>query len=197
MEEKAGPKVSIEKLAALIPDNRNANKGTERGAYQIRQSLRKYGAGRSILVDKNNRIIAGNKTTDALFELEMDDAIIVDSDGTRPVVVRRVDVDLDSQAGRELAIADNRTSEIDLEWDAEELARLQLDGIDLTEFWTQDELDKLVSDALALPDDVRDDSARFDDAKYSILIECKSESDQLQMLERFQEEGLTCRALIV
>ena len=43
-------------------DSRNANKGTERGLALLDKSLRQYGAGRSILVDKNGRVIAGNKT---------------------------------------------------------------------------------------------------------------------------------------
>jgi hypothetical protein len=39
------------KLAGLVPDARNANKGTARGAAMIAGSLEKYGAGRSILCD--------------------------------------------------------------------------------------------------------------------------------------------------
>lgn len=52
------------KLADLTPDARNANKGTKRGADMINRSLGELGAGRSILVDKNGKIIAGNKTTE-------------------------------------------------------------------------------------------------------------------------------------
>jgi hypothetical protein len=48
------------KLSDLQPDRRNANKGTERGLKALDHSLRQYGAGRSILVDKHGRIIAGN-----------------------------------------------------------------------------------------------------------------------------------------
>lgn len=47
------------KLSDLQPDRRNANKGTERGLKALDHSLRQYGAGRSILVDKHGRIIAG------------------------------------------------------------------------------------------------------------------------------------------
>ena len=50
------------KLKDLIQDDRNLNAGTERGQQLIEKSLREFGAGRSILLDKNNRIIAGNKT---------------------------------------------------------------------------------------------------------------------------------------
>ena len=39
------------KLKDLTPDSRNANKGTPRGNQMIEDSLRQYGAGRSILLD--------------------------------------------------------------------------------------------------------------------------------------------------
>ena len=35
----------------LIPDNKNFNKGTEYGQHLIEESLRKFGAGRSILLN--------------------------------------------------------------------------------------------------------------------------------------------------
>ena len=44
----------------LIPDPKNANKGTKRGNQLVERSLREYGAGRSILIDKHGKIIAGN-----------------------------------------------------------------------------------------------------------------------------------------
>lgn len=50
------------KIDSLKPDRRNANKGTERGRAALESSLQKYGAGRSILLDKHGNIIAGNKT---------------------------------------------------------------------------------------------------------------------------------------
>ena len=58
--------VSIDQL---IPDDKNFNKGTEFGSHLMDESLRKFGLGRSILIDKNNRIIAGNKTAEKAGEL--------------------------------------------------------------------------------------------------------------------------------
>ncbi len=57
-------KIVETKIDELIPDGKNANKGTEYGQSLIEKSLRKFGAGRSILIDKNNKIIAGNKTVE-------------------------------------------------------------------------------------------------------------------------------------
>jgi hypothetical protein len=47
------PTKPIKRIADLVPDDRNANRGTERGATMVEHSLRTYGAGRSILIVKN------------------------------------------------------------------------------------------------------------------------------------------------
>jgi hypothetical protein len=53
------------KLKRLKLDGKNANRGTKRGREFIEGSLKKYGLGRSILLDKDGTVIAGNKTLDA------------------------------------------------------------------------------------------------------------------------------------
>ena len=131
MEEK----VTRGKLHDLIQDDRNLNKGTERGQQLIEKSLREFGAGRSILLDKNNRIIAGNKTHKNAELAGLDDVIIVETDGTKLVAVKRTDVDLDTKQGREMALADNATVKVDLQWDTEQLESIAEDfGIN-TEEW--------------------------------------------------------------
>lgn len=140
------PKIIEGKIADLIPDNKNANLGTERGRYMIERSLTKLGAGRSIVVDKNGKIIAGNKTTETAIESGFEDTIIVQTDGTKLVVVQRTDLDLDTDAkAKELAITDNRTSEVSYNPDPEILLEIGQE-IDLSDYYTQSEMDKLLED---------------------------------------------------
>lgn len=105
-------------IESLTPDQHNANRGTDRGREIIRESLKRYGAGRSILVDKAGRVIAGNHVLEGAAEAGIKEVLIVPSDGTRLIVVQRNDLDLekDDQA-RELAVADNRSTELNLAWD--------------------------------------------------------------------------------
>ena len=44
----------------LVPDPQNARKRTDRSASLIEESLKRYGAGRSIVIDEENRVLAGN-----------------------------------------------------------------------------------------------------------------------------------------
>lgn len=103
-------------------DKRNANKGTDRGRAALKQSLERLGAGRSVLVDKHGVAIAGNKTLEAAGELGLTKTVEVETDGSTLVVVKRTDLDLETDIkARELAFADNRVGELDLEWDPEVL----------------------------------------------------------------------------
>ena len=56
------PSALIHALDDLQPDPLNANRGTDRGREALRRSLRTYGAGRSIVIDKRGRILGGHKT---------------------------------------------------------------------------------------------------------------------------------------
>lgn len=107
------------KISDLTPDDKNYNKGSEFGNSLIEKSLRKFGAGRSILLDKNNRIIAGNKTIENAASIGLDDVIVVETTGNQIVAVKRTDIDLDSKLGRELALADNASAKASITWDEE------------------------------------------------------------------------------
>lgn len=104
-------------IESLVPDNKNFNKGTEYGDRLMDESLRKFGLARSIVIDKNNRIIAGNKTAEKAADIGFTDVLVVEVDGNQLVAVKRKDIDLDSAKGRELALADNATSKANLAWD--------------------------------------------------------------------------------
>lgn len=109
------------KISDLIPDDRNFNAGSEFGNSLIEKSLRKFGAGRSILIDKNNKIIAGNKTVENSAAIGLEDVVIVESDGTKIIAVKRTDIDLNTKRGRELALADNATAKANITWDFENI----------------------------------------------------------------------------
>jgi sporulation protein YlmC with PRC-barrel domain len=103
-------------VTSLIADDKNFNKGSEVGAEMIRKSFQKFGSGRSILIDKNNRIIAGNKSVEYSG---IEDVEIIESDGTKLIAVKRTDIDLDSPQGREMALADNASAKANIVFDAE------------------------------------------------------------------------------
>ena len=113
--------IKTAKIEDLIQDDKNFNKGTEKGQKLIENSFSQFGAGRSILIDKNNKIITGNKSVENATIIGLEDVIIVETTGDKLVAVKRTDIDLDSKEGREMALADNATSKANIEWDEEVL----------------------------------------------------------------------------
>ena len=126
-------------LTDLTPDPKNANRGTARGRAALATSLTTHGAGRSVLIDRAGRVIAGNKTVEQARALGLT-ITVVPTDGRQLVVVQRTDLDLKRDArARALAIADNRVGELDLDWDPAVLEQLRADGLDLSGLWSEDE----------------------------------------------------------
>lgn len=177
-------------IADYQQDGNNANKGTARGRSLLEHSFRQLGAGRSILVDKNSVAIAGNKSLEVAAELGL--AVKeVETDGNTLIVVKRTDLDLltDPKA-KELAIADNRTSEVGLEWDGPQLESC---GVELAPWFTEGELVRITGKEAS---GTGGENSNLD-YKYQIIIDCETERDQLKALEQLEKMGLTCRPLIL
>lgn len=143
-------KVSKASLSDIKFDRANANKGSERGRGMIEASMREFGFADAGTLDRNNTIIGGNKRTEVAGEIELsDEAIIIDVDGTKPVFIRRNDLDLNDpndDKARKLAYALNRSSEVSLNWDAEQLLADLNAGVDLSALFRDDELDALLAE---------------------------------------------------
>ncbi len=170
------------KIDQLIPDAKNANKGTDRGRKALLDSLKRYGGGRSVLLDKDGRIIAGNKTVEAAAGLGIEDVIVVQTDGKQIVAVQRTDLDIDSPEGRGLAIADNRVGELDLSWDVEQLLENLKDGVDLEGLFDETEIEIFSGVPVDIPSDEWQGMPEFHQedtlsAFATVLVRIDNESD--------------------
>jgi DNA modification methylase len=142
-------------IDTLKPDPRNARKRTERSATLIGESLKRYGAARSIVIDEDDRILAGNGTVEQARAAGITNVRIVETDGDEIIAVRRKGLTDQDKIG--LAIADNRTSDLS-QWDAEMLRQLDAE-YDLTPWFFEDEIpveEILPPAGLTDPDDVPD-----------------------------------------
>lgn len=109
------------KIADLTPDVKNFNKHTEYGMSLLEKSVRKFGMGRSILIDKDNKIIAGNGITETAADAGIENVRVIETDGNEIIAVKRKDISLDSPEGREMALADNATNAANLRWDYKQI----------------------------------------------------------------------------
>jgi hypothetical protein len=173
------------KITDLQFDDKNFNLGSEYGAKLLDNSFSKFGAGRSVLVDKNNRLIAGNKSAEMFGQLGNENIIIVETTGDELVVVKRTDIDLDSQQGREMALADNQVSKINFVLAEEVLAET---------------LTAEVCEAWGVKFDGRSDKEQKDlsdsiETSFKIEVECVSEREQEKLFNDLNDKGYKCRVL--
>lgn len=117
-------------------DSKNANKHTQKGMRLLDKSISKLGLGRSILIDKDNNIIAGNGVVETAGQLGLEKVKIIETDGSEIIAVKRKDISIDSKKGRELAIADNQTAKVGIDFDLDVINDLSIDlDIDLSSEW--------------------------------------------------------------
>ena len=110
-------------IDALHYDAHNFNSHTEQGRSLLKKSVIENGFGRSIVVDKDNNIIAGNGIVEAAKSLNKKNIRVIDTTGDELVVVRRTDLGINSEEGRRMALADNATSAVNLAWNYDELEK--------------------------------------------------------------------------
>lgn len=165
-------------------DPQNANRGTERGNQALEESLQRYGAGRSVLADKNGVIIAGNKTVEKAGEVGIEDAVFVHTQGDQLVVVVRDDLDLSTDPeARAMAIADNRVGELDLNWNIEALVDSAKDLETLEPFFYQEEIDNLLASAgqIDLDPDKKQQVQSINTGASIVLLSFKFGLDEFKM----------------
>lgn len=122
-------------IDTLVFDPANACRHGAKNVAVIEASLRELGAGRSIVLDAEGIVRAGNGTLAAAKKLGMDRVRVIETDGTELIAVKRTD--LVGSKATALALADNRASDLHEYDDAALKAAIESIGdldLDLDEF---------------------------------------------------------------
>jgi len=135
------------KINELKNDHKNARKRTDRSSALIKESLQKYGAGRSIVIDEENRILAGNGTIAGARAVGIKNVRVIETEGDEIIAVKRKGLSEDQKVG--LALADNRTSDLS-EWDKEMLHQLS-DDHDIEPWFTKEDLAEILGEPNIIP----------------------------------------------
>ena len=133
-------------LADLKPDLANRRTRTQRGERMLVESLEQLGAARSIVIDEDNQVLAGNGVLEAAAHAGITKLHIVEADGATVIAVRRSGLSPDEK--RALAIYDNRTGEL-AEWVPDQLAEDASNGLALSPWFDEAEQRKLLKSGAA------------------------------------------------
>ena len=134
-------------ISDLRSDHKNARKRTDRSAALIKESITRYGAARSIVIDEENRILAGNGTIEGAKAAGIKNVRIIETNGDEIIAVKRTGLTEDQKIG--LALADNRTSDLS-EWDKEMLHQLSEEH-DITPWFEAKDLAEIMGEVEVIP----------------------------------------------
>jgi hypothetical protein len=150
--------ISEQPISLFRPQSVNANKHSQRGEGMLEASLSQVGWMGAITVAADNQVFDGSLRLEK-FAIQFDgiNPIVLDVDGTRPVILRRTDIPTaDDPKAIQASVWANRVSEASLSWDTDVLTTWQDEGsISLDWFWEPQEQSKL-----GLPDDEQDKGER-------------------------------------
>ena len=155
----------------------------------IVEALHHVGAARSIVIDEQNRVLAGNGVLEAAAEAGILKVKTVEASGNEIIAVRRKN--LSNEQKHALALFDNRAAELS-EWDTEQLRADQAAGIDLTTYFRDDELETLLEH---VPED---DEPAAPPARRTcgVLVTCQDADAQQALIVRLAGEGFDCKAVL-
>jgi DNA modification methylase len=166
---------ALTSLAQLTRDPRNSRKHTPRNVGAIANSLREVGAARSIVIDEDDVILAGNATVTAATEAGLG-LRVVESNGDEIIAVRRRG--LTAKQKTRLALFDNRAAEL-AEWDIDILRGLEPE--DLAGMFTDEEFAELTKLEKVFDKDPDDFDAEAEAAK---IVEPITKPGDLWLLGR-------------
>lgn len=121
-------------MAKLKYDPKNYRIHTDKNKRLIHKSLVDCGAGRSILIDKEDCIIAGNGVYEQSQKLGLK-VKIIESDGSEIIAIKRTDLATEDDRRKALALADNHTTDtsvFDIEAVIEDFSPEMLDAWEFT-----------------------------------------------------------------
>lgn len=180
------------KLSDFNHDDKNFNKHTDSGMDLLDLSVEKVGIIESITVSSDDKVISGNARKEIISKrFNESEPIVVETDGTRPVILKRTDIKSETKEFFEAAILANTVSKHNINLDLEKIQEVaveeyQIDveelGVDLPGFDVDNETEQK-----DLSDDLKE--------TFEVIISCKDEKHQEQVYNKMIADGFEVRVL--
>lgn len=187
-------------MSDLRPQQQNANRHTQRGMRLLESAIQEHGWIGAITVAADGETFDGSARLETLeTTLGTEQAIIVETDGTRPVVVKRTDIPSasDPRAVR-LGLEANRIAQVNLDFDPVLLAQLADENAALLDgLWTDDEQIALFEDAAddIVTTNLDPGEGRYKE-QYGVIVLCADENRQEEVYSRLSREGYMCKVVV-
>jgi len=120
------------KISNFVQDDKNFNRHTETGMELLKKSIETVGVIESFTVSSDDKIITGNARQEKISEVLGDvEPIIIETDGSRPVVLKRTDIQSGTKQFHEAALLSNTTAKQNINLDIDLIQEIAVDEFDI------------------------------------------------------------------
>lgn len=163
------------RLTEYRPQERNANQHTPMGLKALETSIQADGWIGAMTAAADGEIFDGSARIETGVGSGFADAVIVESDGTTPIIIVRTDIaSADDPRAKRLGLMANRVAELNLSWNADLIASLVQEAPS-ENATLQALMQNLVADAGNAPPDIdfkEYDESTADDVQYCECPNC-------------------------
>lgn len=173
------------KLDSLQKDDKNFNKHTEQGKELLSESIDRVGIIESITISSDDKIISGNARQEVMkSKFEDVEPIIVETDGTRPVILKRTDIKSNTKEFHEAGLLANTVAKKNINLDLELIEEVMVEeyGLDIEELGVDVYKNDYDVDAFFEEDNTENTDTPV--KPYSIVLEY-SEEDYKAIIDAF------------
>lgn len=173
------------KLDSLQKDDKNFNKHTEQGKELLSESIDRVGVIESITISSDDKIISGNARQEVMkSKFEDVEPIIVETDGTRPVILKRTDIKSNTKEFHEAGLLANTVAKKNINLDLELIEEVMVEeyGLDIEELGVDVYKNDYDVDAFFEEDNTENTDTPV--KPYSIVLEY-SEEDYKAIIDAF------------
>ena len=164
------------KLSSITPDDKNNNKHTAYGMDLLEKSVNKVGIIESITVSNDDKIISGNARHEVIGKHFEKEALVIETDGTQPIVIKRTDIESNTKEFYEASILANTTSKKNIDFDIEVIESLGVEyDIDVVDLG----VDIYNNDTINLDNFFEEDNNNNKENKNKIVLEYTDEDFEL------------------
>jgi len=164
------------KLSSITPDDKNNNKHTAYGMDLLEKSVNKVGIIESITVSNDDKIISGNARHEVIGKNFTKEALVIETDGTQPIIIKRTDIESDTKQFYEASILANTTSKKNIDFDMEVIDSLAVEyDIDVVDLG----VDIYNNDTINLDNFFEEDNNNNKENKNKIVLEYTDEDFEL------------------
>lgn len=119
-------------ISSFKPDDKNFNKHTEYGMGLLEKSIEKVGIIEAVTVSADGKVISGNARQEVMSrKFEGKKPIVVETDGTTPIVIKRNDIQSDTKEFHEAAILANSVAKANISFDFKAVEEIAVEVYDI------------------------------------------------------------------